>query len=443
MKSNRQIGLDGRVFITDCLSDGIFFIYSIIFSGFLFAMGDIMKLLGRSSQGMDALTNALVICDLVCSLSMIIVTYYVYFMHCGENIPKLGTKPLIYLEYLRLAYYGVLAYEVLYRFAGDLQNRSVVSAAVPVFYFFYFAWIICCICAAMFILTVLHQNVIRRSYSQSFKILALAGLGINVVLPIAYFITRIWVRGWGDGFYSAGLCDFVRFALAPIFYGAVWFLFMSAIDQVDRVFAEVDNAIRDRRYSIEFEDESDKDKKAPKKKKHSVKKKFGGTKGIKFAKSSGDNALKYKKSKSKSNSEVPKPEDVKVDVQTDIVENKVTEDEVDKEINIDDIIKSVALTAEFENAAETEKTVEPVEHAETEENAETLETVEAELPESEEPQIEDKGAKRVKPKKKHRITEVEEESVKVKASVKSEEEIAAEISESSDYDEDGQDQDNE
>lgn len=416
MKSNRQIGLDGRVFITDCLSDGIFFVYSIILSGFLGAAGDIMKLLGQSARDMDALTNALVISDLVCSLSMVIVTYYVYFMHCGENIPKLGTKPLIYLEYLRLAYYGLLAYEVLYRFANDLQSGAGIPVAIPIFYFFYFAWIICCVCAAMFILTVLHQNVIRRSYAQSFKILSLIGLGVNVLLPLVYFITRIWVRGRGDGFYSAGLCDFVRFALAPIFYAAIWFLFMSAIDQVDRVFAEVDNAIRDRRYRIEFDEEELERGKKSAKKKSSGKKKNTKPEN-KPAAASG----KPKKSKSKAKPK-PKPqEEVKVEVTPEVITEEKTKDVDIGDINLDDIIKPVDLPAEPEPSGETEaaETLESFAFAESEEFEEDGED-------------EGKGAKRVKPRKKHRITEVEEESTKVKASVKSAEELAAEISQSED-----------
>ena len=47
MKGNRQIGLDGRIFINDCLTDGIFFVYSIILSGILGAIGDVMKLTGK------------------------------------------------------------------------------------------------------------------------------------------------------------------------------------------------------------------------------------------------------------------------------------------------------------------------------------------------------------------------------------------------------------
>lgn len=418
MKSNRQIGLDGRVFITDCLSDGIFFVYSIILSGFLGAAGDMMKLLGQSSRGMDALTNALVILDLACSLSMVIVTYYVYFMHCGENIPKLGTKPLIYLEYLRLAYYGMLAYVVLYRFANDLQSGSGVPAAIPVFYFFYFAWLICCMCAAMFILTVLHQNVIRRSYAQSFKTLSLVGLGVNIILPLVYFITRIWVRGWGDGFYSAGLCDFVRFALAPIFYAAIWFLFMNAIDQVDRVFAEVDNAIRDRRYRIEFdEDGNEPDSKQPPAQKKSVGKKKGSDK---------KKAEKPKKSKSKSKpkTEEPKTEEIKVELPSEDLPDVIPEENPPKEVNIDDIILSDINFDELIKAADAPS--EPEEPAGTELPDEPDEDVAAD----EEDAV--RGAKRVKPKKKHRITEVEEESTKVKASVKSAEELAAEISEAED-----------
>lgn len=266
MKSNRQIGLDGSTFISDCLSDGIFFVYSIIFCGLIGAVGDIVKLLGESAASLDPLTNSLIVLDLICSLSMVIVAYYVYFMHCGENMPKLGIKPLLYLEYARLAYYGLLIYEIVYRFAYELQHRETFPLAIPIYYVVYVVWLTTCVFAAMFILTVLHQNIIRRSYARSFRWLSLIGLSVNVLLPLTYFITRIWVKGLGDGFYSGGFCDFIRLALAPIFYVAMWFLFMNAIDQVERVFSEVDNAIRDKRYRIEF-DEEDSEKKSSRKKK--------------------------------------------------------------------------------------------------------------------------------------------------------------------------------
>lgn len=307
MKSNRQIGLDGRIFIFDCLTDSIFFVYSIILSGILSAAGDVMKLLGKSSQGMEELTNGIVILDLVCSLGMIVVAYYVYFMHCGENVPKLGTKPLIYLEYIRLAYYGLLLYFVLYHFANACQNSDTIPVAVPIFYFVYMAWLVTCIFAAMFILTLLHQNMIRRSYEHSFKLLSLIGLVINIVLPIVYLITRIWVSGWGDGFYSAGFCDFIRLCLAPIFYAAIWFLYMNAIDQVRRVFTEVDNAIRDKRYHIEFEDTEEEKAKAKKEAKAKLKnKKPAKEKKPKKAKKEKRKKLNHKKNKglSKSDTEV-------------------------------------------------------------------------------------------------------------------------------------------
>lgn len=257
MKKNRQIGLDGRVFISDCLSNGIFFIYSIILCGILSAAGDIMKLLGTSGRGMNELTNGVIVLDLICSLGMVIVAYYVYFMNCGESVPKLGTKPLIYLEYARLAYYGLLVYFVIYRLIDACRSGGKYPAALPVFYVVYLIWLIACVFAAMFLLTLLHQNVIRRSYERSFKILALAGLAINIILPLAYIITRIWIKGWGDSFYSAGLCDFVRLCASPVFYSAIWFLYMNAIDRVHQVFDEVDNAIRDKRYHIEFDDDDE------------------------------------------------------------------------------------------------------------------------------------------------------------------------------------------
>ncbi len=278
LKGNRQIGLDGRIFINDCLSDGIFFVYSIILSGLLGAFGDVMKLVGKSSHAMDPLTNGLIIMDLACCLGLVLVSYYVYFMNCGESMPQLGVKPLIYLEYVRLAYYGMLIYDVLYRFSDEILHSGKYPVAMSIFYFVYLGWLVACAFAAMFILTVLNQNMIRRSYSDSFKMLALFGLAVNIIMPLVFFITKIWVKGGGDGFYSSGLCDFIRLGIAPIFYAALWFLFLNAIDQVDRVFSEVDNAIRDKNYRIEFEEEAEKSskkKKSDKKDKDGKKEKSG------------------------------------------------------------------------------------------------------------------------------------------------------------------------
>ena len=278
LKGNRQIGLDGRIFINDCLSDGIFFVYSIILSGILGAIGDVMKLTGKSSFVMNPLTNGLIIMDLACCLGLVLVAYYIYFMNCGESMPQLGVKPLIYLEYARLAYYGMLIYDILFRFSDEILHSGTYPVAMSVFYVVYLGWLVACAFAAMFILTVLNQNMIRRSYSDSFKMLALIGLGINIVMPIVFFITKIWIKGAGDGFYSSALCDFIRLGIAPIFYAALWFLFLSAIDQVDRVFNEVDNAIRDKNYRIEFEEEAEKSKKKKSDKTKDGKKKKNGKK---------------------------------------------------------------------------------------------------------------------------------------------------------------------
>lgn len=335
MKGNRQIGLDGRLFISDCLNDGIFFIYSIILSALLSAAGDIMKLLGKSSLGMDELTNGIIIFDLICSLGMIVVAYYVYFMHCGENVSRLGTKPLVYLEYIRLAYYGLLIYFVLYQFANACKNHDEVSIAVPIFYFVYLIWLVTCAFAAMFIITLLHQNVIRRSYEHSFKLLSLMGLAVNIALPLIYFITRFWVKGWGDGFYSAGLCDFIRLCLAPMFYAAVWFLYMNAIEQVQRVFNEVDNAIRDKRYHIEFDDDNEKKAKSVKNAKSKKKTKSAKSKKLKKEKSK-DSKPKKEKKLSESNL---KPEEY-----LDDASKKVSEDEI--EFTSADISESSAETNE-------------------------------------------------------------------------------------------------
>ena len=360
MKSNRQIGLDGSTFISDCLSDGIFFVYSIIFCGLIGAVGDIMKLLSESAANLDVLTNSLILLDLICSLSMVVVAYYVYFMHCGENMSKLGIKPLLYMEYARLAYYGLLIYEMVYRFAYELQHRQTYPLAIPIYYVVYVVWLATCVFAAMFILTVLHQNIIRRSYAKSFRWLSLIGLGVNILLPLVYFVTRIWVKGIGDGFYSAGFCDFIRLALAPIFYVATWFLFMNAIDQVERVFSEVDNAIRDKRYRIEF-DEEDSEKKSSHKK-------------------------KAKSKKSRSQKKETEPPVMPAESDSHSTEEK------DAYVSGDDLPESSYHTPEVPEEEETQIEV-PV----TEEYVDE----------------EDSSGKRVRPKKKHRITEVEVSKVKV------------------------------
>ena len=290
LKGNRQIGLDGRIFINDCLSDGLFFVYSIILSGILGAVGDVLKLTGKSSFVMDPLTNGLILMDFACCLGLVLVSYYVYFMNCGESMPKLGVKPLVYLEYVRLAYYGMLIYDVLYRFCDEILHSGKYPIAMSVFYVAYLGWLISCSFAAMFILTVLNQNMIRRSYSVSFKMPALAGLSINIVMPIVFFVTKIWIKGPGDGFYSSALCDFIRLGIAPIFYAALWFLFLNAIDQIDRVFSEVDNAIRDKNYRIEFEEEQGKSKRKKK-----TAKSDGSSKDKKGGKKKGGKGSKAKK----------------------------------------------------------------------------------------------------------------------------------------------------
>lgn len=339
MKGNRQIGLDGRIFINDCLSDGIFFVYSIILSGILGAVGDILKLIGKSSYVMNPLTNGLIMTDLACSLGLIVVAYYVYFMNCGENIPKLGVKPLIYLEYGRLAYYGLLIYDVMYRFSDEIVHSGQYPIAMSVFYVVYLGWLVCCAFAAMFILTVLNQNMIRRSYSYSFKMLALIGMSINIIMPFVFFITKIWVKGAGDGFYSAGICDIIRLGIAPIFYAAVWFLFLSAIDQIDRVFSEVDNAIRDKNYRIEFEEEE---------------RKKSARKAAKESKKSRKKAKSKKKSDEAQQSDrgriTEKEEDISVDVDPEIAfETASSDSDTDSDEENNDVASEAESTEDGES----------------------------------------------------------------------------------------------
>ncbi len=366
-RGNRQLGLDGRVFINDCLAESVFFIYSIILCGFFGAIGDIMKLTGKSAQGMDEITNGLVIMDLICSLGMIVVAYYIYFMNCGKGIPKLETKPLIVLECIRAAYYALLAYFVVYRLIYDLKEAQFVFS---IFYLVYLAWICCCILAAMFLLTLLWQNSIRRSYEQSFKRLSLVGLCVNLALPIFYLITRIWISGHGDGFYSAGFCDFIRLCVSPVFYIAVWFVYMNAIDQVRRIFDEVDGAIKHKQYQIELEGDEDylSDLRASvnsmlrEKKKKSMKNRQRDNRRARSAFNSAKNAEAVGKRGGKKSSSGSKPSGFKFSKRAEVKKKQPEKQSPDKAS--DETIKSAAINAEEQsaNVAATQEKQQPVQN---------------------------------------------------------------------------------
>ena len=94
------------------------------------------------------------------------------------------------------------------------------------------------------------------------------------------------------------------------------------------------------------------------------------------------------------------------------------------DIILNDIMKSVVVREEPEQSTETVDAQESVEQLQS-----------PEIQEVGSGEAKEKGAKKVKPKKKHRITEVEEESAKVEVSVRSADELAADISESVDSDE--------
>ncbi|MBP3414767.1 MAG: hypothetical protein J6L81_06200 [Clostridia bacterium] len=89
MKNNRQIGLDGKIFITDCLKRSTYFIYGLLLFGAVGALSDILKLLGAGGTPMSTFTVTLLMYDFISLLLLIIVVFYAHYLECGSNIPIL------------------------------------------------------------------------------------------------------------------------------------------------------------------------------------------------------------------------------------------------------------------------------------------------------------------------------------------------------------------
>ncbi|MBQ4313077.1 MAG: hypothetical protein IJC18_02595, partial [Clostridia bacterium] len=263
MKNNRQIGLDGKVFVSSCLRRGTMFVFILMVYGIFTAVADILKLTGASGAIMGSFTTTLLLFDFIVSLALVVVVFYAYFLECGYSVPMVGHKPLVIFGLFRLAYYILLCYYICYRALYCLVNHDTVPLSLFFFYAVYFVLIIHCILANCYVFNVLTRNVIRRSYIKSFHAMSTVGIIVQVLLPITYLIARLTMNDIGDEYFTSSVCDLLRLCISPLLLVSVWFLFIHSIDQVREVFDEVDTALRERRYQITYSTpESDNDPKA-------------------------------------------------------------------------------------------------------------------------------------------------------------------------------------
>ena len=257
MKNNRQVGLDGKVFLTSCLKRGSIYVFGLLFYGAISAFADILKLLGKSGEAMSALTTTLVTIDMILSLLLIVVVFYAYFLECGASIPVLRDKPIIILGYCRLGYNVLLCYYIVYRALYCLANRQTVPFATLAFYTCYMAVTFLSILACCFVLNILQRNMIRRVFMRSFRTLAVCGIIFSSLVPLMYIISRFFMKEIGDEYFTDALCDMLRLCIAPLVYICLWVTFLRARIVTAEVFGEVDNAIRDRRYQITYTEKND------------------------------------------------------------------------------------------------------------------------------------------------------------------------------------------
>lgn len=273
MKNNRQIGLDGKIFITDCLKRSTYFVYALILYGAVGAFSDMLKLLGASGAIMSTFSVTLLIYDFISMLVLIIVTFYAHFLECGENIPILKAKPLIFLCWFRMGYSVLLGYYICYRVMYIAANPTAGQTALMIYYMITLVIIVLSIFSQAFIINILTRNIIRRSYEKSFHRLSTIGLVAQALLPIAYIFARIFLKDIGDEWFTTSFCDFMRLCITPILYISLWFIYSGAVKQVSAVFGEVDTALREKRYQITYsENATPKQLKAAKKNKKKKKK---------------------------------------------------------------------------------------------------------------------------------------------------------------------------
>ncbi len=252
MKINRQVGLDGRIFVATCMRRGTFFVFILMLYGILTAAADILKLTGASGVAMGSFTTTLLIYDFIVSLMLVVVVFYAYFLECGAEIPVLREKPLVIFGLFRLGYYLLLAYYVCYHMLYCFVNRPNVPFTLGIFYALYLLLILLLVLANCYIFNTITRNIIRRSYAKGLRRLATVGIAVQVLLPISYIFVRVFMKDVGDEYFTNALCDLFRLCICPMLLTSVWFLFLHGVEQVSDVYKEVDTALLSKRYSITY-----------------------------------------------------------------------------------------------------------------------------------------------------------------------------------------------
>lgn len=226
MKNNRQIGLDGKIFISTAMHRGNFFVLMLMLYGIVTAAADILKLTGASGVAMGSFTTTLLIYDFIVSLLLVVVVFYAYFLECGADVPLLREKPLVIFGFTRLGYYLLLSYYLCYRMLYCSVNRDTISPAIGVFYGVYLVLVLLLILANCYIFNIITRNLIRRSYEKDFRFIAAAGFIVQVFMPVSYIIARSFMDDIGDEYFTTAVCDLLRLLVAPMLLTSVWFLFL-------------------------------------------------------------------------------------------------------------------------------------------------------------------------------------------------------------------------
>lgn len=252
MKSNRQIGLNGKSTITSCLRRSLFFVYGLMLSAAFSAAGDLMKLLGASGADLSGFNTGLLLFDFIASLTLILAMFFAAFMDCGQDIPRVGGKPLVLFGYLRIGYYITFCYCLCFRALYYANGLGEFPPAMLVFYAAYFLMNLLAVIALAFFMNMLIHDVVRRSYIHSFKVLAGLGFAAGTILLAAYIASRITMRDITDEFFTPSFADFLRLFAAPLCYFSTWMICLSSSAQVGAVFDEADAALRNKQYQIVY-----------------------------------------------------------------------------------------------------------------------------------------------------------------------------------------------
>lgn len=258
MKNNRQIGLDGKMFVNNCLRRSP--VQSIILgaSGLVFALGDAIKLLTQPNMAPAVAT--LLTVDFIASLLLVVIVFYAHGLECGRNVPGIGERGLLIFGYSRTLYLAGLFYVTIYRGSFSASDSGELPVVLAVYYLLYALMCLFAVFAESYVLNTLMRNNLRRSYVVSLRTLGIFAGITQPAVVIAYIVARFTMGQTGDDFFTAGFGDFLRLCLAPGMYISLAFICLGASTEVRGMLNEVDTALKDKRYQINYDTEPDRKK---------------------------------------------------------------------------------------------------------------------------------------------------------------------------------------